>query len=727
MHGLECDLAGGLVRRVCGCWFTALVLVGVAAGFAHGAAAAPPADSARDLETVRQRLAEELLSPAASRRGSDKEVGSLLAGLGADGRWPDVDYTDKSRSNWKPGTHIWRVLRLAQAYRTKVYPLSGKPEVRGKILLALRWWLTNDPQCPNWWWNDIGAPEALGRTLILLGDDFPADLMPAASKILKRAERQDMTGQNTLWVCGVRITRGCIEKQPEVVAAAFKRIADEVRVSTAEGIQPDFSFHQHGPQLYSGGYGRGFAAYGPQFARLASGTAWAFPAEKIGVLTSYLLDGQQWMIRGDRFDPSVTGREITRGSQGAGSIAKACEDMLALGAPRRAEFEAFVRRLRGEKDAAPLVGNRHFWRSDFMVHQRPEWYASVRMFSSRLYNSELVNGEGKKSHHLADGVTLIMRTGREFDAMPPVWDWTRLPGATCEQAPLPARVQQKGETSFVGGVSDGHYGVAAMDLKRGPLAAKKAWFFFEDCMVAMGAGITCTSENQVLTSIDQRPLVGEVRGPFAKVIVRGEQALDRPQWILHDGMGYVFGDRDGIRLKADTQEGSWRDISDPASPAKVVADVFSLWIDHGVKPSGAAYAYAVLPRATKEQVAGYAARMPEEVLGNTPDLQAVRQEAGGVAGAVFWKAGRIGGGKAIVLAADQPCVVLLRTQAAGVWLAVANPEQKALKVVLEVGQALEGKGCTWSAETKRTKIEFDLPGGAEAGRSVVRDLKRANP
>ena len=728
MRGLQYRLAGGLVRRVLLPWLGALALVSVACAIAQGAAAAPPADAARDLATVRQRLAEELFSPTISRRGSDRDVGALLAGLGADGRWPDVDYTDQSRSNWKPGAHVWRVFRLAQAYRTKGHPLFGKPEVRDKALLALKWWLANDPQCPNWWWNDIGTPEGLGRALILLGNDFPADLMPAASKILKRAERQDMTGQNTLWVCGVRVTRGCIEKQPEVVAAAFKRIADEIKVSTGEGIQPDFSFYQHGPQLYSGGYGRGFATYGPQFTRLASGTAWAFPAEKVGILTSYLLDGEQWMIRGDRFDPSVIGREITRTGHSATPLAKACEDMIALGAPRRAEFEAFVARLHGEKSAVPLAGNRHFWRSDFMVHQRPEWYASVRMFSNRLYNSELVNGEGKKSHHLADGMTLIMRTGREFDGVQPVWDWLRLPGTTCEQAPLPERaVKQKGETSFVGGASDGQYGVAAMDLKRGPLAAKKAWFFFDDSLVALGAGITCTSDNRVLTSIDQRPLVGEVRGPPAKPIARGEQALDRPQWVLHDATGYVLIDREGIHLKADAQEGSWHDISDPASSAKVTADMFSLWVDHGAKRSGAAYAYAVLPRATQEQTIAYAARMPVEVLGNTPDLQAICHKAAGVTGAVFWKAGTVGDGKAVVLAADQPCVVLLRAQAGGVRLAVANPESKALDVMVEVGQALEGEGCTWSAETKRSAVKFSLPGGDKAGASVVRELKRRRP
>jgi chondroitin AC lyase len=185
----------------------------------------------------------------------------------------------------------------------------------------------------------------------------------------------------------------------------------------------------------------------------------------------------------------------------------------------------------------------------------------------------------------------------------------------------------------------------------------------------------------------------------------------------------VFIDREGIHLKADAQEGSWRDISDPASPAKVTADMFSLWIDHGVKRSGAAYAYAVLPRATQEQTIAYAARMPVEVLGNTPDLQAICHKAAGVTGAVFWKAGTVGDGKAVMLAADQPCVVLLRAQAGSVRLAVANPESKALEVTVEVGQVLEGEGCTWSAETKRSAVKFSLPGGDRVGASVVRELK----
>ena len=75
--------------------------------------------------------------------------------------------------------------------------------------------------------------------------------------------------------------------------------------------------YQHGAQLYSGGYGRGFAVDCSRFAALAAGTRFAFAPEQVRILESYLLDGEQWMIRNHRFDYSACGREIVR--KGAGS------------------------------------------------------------------------------------------------------------------------------------------------------------------------------------------------------------------------------------------------------------------------------------------------------------------------------------------------------------------------------------------------------------------------
>src|SRR5947208_3528799 len=125
-----------------------------------------------------------------------------------------------------------------------------------------------------------------------------------------------------------------------------------------------------------------------------------------------------------------------------------------LSIPRRAEMQQFAARLGGQ-DAPPLVGNKHFWCSDYITHHRPGWFTSVKMFSTRMFNAELVNNEGMRSQHLSDGANFIYLTGDEYLDIFPVWDWNKIPGTTVEQAP-PSRdeLKVKGKTSFVGGVSD---------------------------------------------------------------------------------------------------------------------------------------------------------------------------------------------------------------------------------------------------------------------------------
>jgi len=59
---------------------------------------------------------------------------------------------------------------------------------------------------------------------------------------VERAELGRGTGQNLVWLTEMALIRACIERRPGVVANAFARIAEEVRVTTKEGIQPDLSF-----------------------------------------------------------------------------------------------------------------------------------------------------------------------------------------------------------------------------------------------------------------------------------------------------------------------------------------------------------------------------------------------------------------------------------------------------------------------------------------------------
>jgi chondroitin AC lyase len=248
-----------------------------------------------------------------------------------------------------------------------------------------------------------------------------------------------------------------------------------------------------------------------------------------------------------------------------------------------------------------------------MAHHRPGYFAATRMNSVRTANTDgLTNGENKKSHHLADGVLYLSHDGGEYRDIYPVWDWHKIPGTTAEQNTVldPKKVRRMCSTRFVGGVSDGTYGLAAMDLGVGELNAKKAWFYFDTEIVCLGAGIDSSTSNPVATSVNQCLLRGPVRlsgDRGSAEAPRGEHALPGVRWVWHDRFGYVFP----------------TSTNGPGSDSPITKDVFSLSIDHGIGPENGGYTYIVVPAASVEQTASVASKLPVEIVSNTAKQQAV--------------------------------------------------------------------------------------------------------
>ncbi len=339
-----------------------------------------------------------------------------------------------------------------------------------------------------------------------------------------------------------------------------------------------------------------------------------------------------------------------------------------------------------------------------MAHRRLSWFASVKMLSDRMTNAELVNDEGKKSHHLSEGAMFIYRTGDEYADIFPVWDWRKIPGTTAEQfalSPDHKEIHFKGETSYAGGVSDGTYGMACMDLKRRALTAHKAWFFFDDEIACLGSDINCQSDNPVVTTVNQCLFRGQVNQGFNPA----------HRWVHHDGIGYIFPrypDPDNrnplappprVVVLARGQSGSWSDIA-PGPGGRVTERVFTLAIDHGTHPANAAYAYIVLPDVAADEVARRSERLDIDILANTPELQAVYHRGLDILMAAFFKPGKLGN-----LSVDQPCLLLFRAGK----VTLANPLNKPLTVRVAFGAM------------KRT---VELPSGSSAGSSVTIDTNR---
>lgn len=651
--------------------------------------------SQNDFEILIERLLE-------NNNANQDAVTKLINAQNPDGTWPDVNYTHQSRSAWQTPRHLSHLRDLAEAY----YAGDTNAPLTQAIHKALNHWLENDYTNPNWWWNDIGVPRSLSHTLLLLDKLITDQQRAQGSQILSRAQLEK-TGQNLVWLADITAKRGLLNRDADLIKQAYTRISDEIHISFDEGIQPDGSFYQHGPCLYNHGYGAGFASDCSHLAALLSGTQFAFPKEKVDMIAFYVLDGSRWMLRGTTPDYGAKGREISRKNASARYLTRVCNNLLKLNTGREKELQAFKEQLENETGSA-VIGNKHFWRGDIMTHHRKGYYTSARFFSTRTVSTDGPhNNEGLKSHHLADGCNYLFQRGDEYDDIFPVWDWQQIPGTTVAQTnDFSSRPHIPGTTDFVGGASDGTYGVAAFDLKRETVSAQKSWFFFDREYVCLGTDIQSTTEFPILTTLNQCYLNGDVSAN-GKTIEKGDRDLSNIENIHHDNVAYIFPEPTQIHLRNDIQTGSWYDINNQYDPDPISKDIFNLWIDHGTQPTQAQYAYIVAPGITKSDLPRYNQRHGIQILQNTPQCQAVHHANHRITGAVFYEPGTLEITRELTLSVNHPCIVILRDNT----LTVSNPKNEALTVAVTL--------------TKGDEVEthvFELPDGLDAGKSVTQEL-----
>ena len=591
------------------------------------------ADTPTDLGRLRDQMRQYLLQPTPKTSedvftsSSIPQVQQWTASLQPDGTWSDIAYHDQTPNFWKTAGHLNRTLAMAKRYAAIRRDGKADPALRRATLFALDYWLTQDFRNPNWWQNDIGVPSAVGDVLLLMQEDLSPSELAQGTAIMARA-KIERTGQNKVWESGIVLVRAALVNDVVTAREARNAIVGELVVTTDEGVQPDFSFHQHGPDLQIGNYGLAYAGSFAQWAQVLRGTSFAIDDARLSVLRNYLVQGAAPFLWKDALDISACGRQLF--PEAPAKKAKSYHTILgrlaAIDTAHAAQYQAAT---------ASVSSNKHFWRSDIMVHRRPDYDLSVKMCSERVIGAECVNAENLSGYYLADGAMYVYQTGREYEDIFPVWDWRRVPGVTCPQAagPLPhlGIDNYRPPSSFVGGVSDGTYGAAALDLHRDGLTGQKSWFFFDHEVVCLGAGLRMDGGEDVTTSVNQCLLRGAVTvqdGDTVTALPTGRQTRSGLKWVQHDGVGYVFPEPMTVTVGGQAQSGSWKSVYSAGSADTVTKDVFSLWIDHGPNPNSH-YGYVVLPDASVSQVESYAAAPTVELLSNTAGLQAVRSKTSG--------------------------------------------------------------------------------------------------
>lgn len=694
--------------------------------------------AADELPIVRNRVVANLLEAEIN----EDRVKNLIKTISEDGSWPGINYKDVSRTGFEHGTHLSNMVILSRAYKSKKSKFRGNRKLKKAIDSSLDYWLDNDFICDNWWWNQIGTPNSMVHVLLIMDDDLTEQQQIKAAPIVGRAHLNASGARpsgDRIKIAGILAKYLLFVNDRAQFDEVIKVIEGEIKFATGRGMQYDYSFHHRHDRVNNTlSYGLGYASAFIEWAVYVADTEYSFSERKIKHLIDYYLDGIcRMMVFGKYPDPGVKNRSVSRPgtlkAKGPGSP----EDLMKTSDYRKDELLEIAKIRKGETRPTNQF-NKFFWHSEYISHQRPEYFTSVRMFSSRNDNMEVpYNSEGLKNHHLGDGANFISRTGEEYFNIYPVYDWQKIPGTTVLQKkefPLDRQVQKAGLTDFVGGVTNGHYGAAAFDYKspHDPLSARKAWFFFDDEYVCLGSGINSRSKLPVATTLNQCLLSDNVvvmQSDKKVELEKGAHELKGVHWILHDSVGYIFPKPSQVKLNNNSASGSWYEISQQSdSPKeKINKDVFKLWFDHGSRPSDLTYEYIIVPSTTEQEIINNSANQDIQILKNTKNIQAVQHSKLNVLQAIFYKAGEIHFSKNLKLISDSPGMVMIKTKGGRVTqISVSDPNRELGKLHLAISSRIEVENenfkSVWNEEKGHSEMYFILPKNELAGKSTTVNL-----
>lgn len=658
-----------------------------------------------------------------------------------------VGATDLLRSNQMRMNYV-HLEKLATAWATPGSAHQGSPVVLDAVREGLAhlyeriynpdttWW-------GNWWSWNIGAPRPLANVMALVHDELDQQaidrycaaidhFLPERDPRLQLHPEgvQESNGANRVDICQGVIVRAIVQPDAELLRAAVDALSPTWQyITEGNGFFADGSFVQHSTIGYTGTYGlvllgglsKLFALLAESDFDVVDPTRSNFTGVVEGSFAPFMFNGQMM--------DAVRGRAVARyelRSKDNGDELIEYTLRLAQAAPPETaarwrglcrqwidsnEFadiaesanigrRALVADLLAS-DIAPqpdVVGPRFFPAMDRLVYRSSDasWAMCVAMCSNRIAWHEGTGAENMRGVKTSQGMTYLYLADddRHFDDH--FWATSDLEapaGTTVDLTPLPDNPEgQWGETTpaneWTGGATLGEFAVTAMHLiapGATGLVGRKAWFFQDDLVVALGSDIASHSGGEVRTVIEHRNL-GESERVLTVdgIAVSSAQTMRRARWAhLPDVGGYVFlPGSPALHAEVSEREGRWTDNatrSAPETQALRRRQYATLAYSHGADAREAStYAYAMLPGADAAQTAARAEDLGVRVLRNDAAAQAVRLPSGTVCAAV-WRAAEFGH-----ISVASSATLIVKKVPTGVEVSLSDPTQKQDEVEITI-------------------------------------------
>lgn len=634
---------------------------------------------------------------------TDTKIQEYLDEMNVNGSWDDVDLTDyNDMDGWQPLEQLWRMRYMALAYTMPTSSHYSSTILYNYLVTSLQYFYDMNPTCSNWWYNQIYVPRLLGLIIIITSQGqqtVPEALINSIDtrlKLLSPTPNQ-LTGANLTDIMLWRFYFGVIMKDSDEINAALDSTFNELSLTTAEGIQHDFSYHQHGPQPLGLSYGAALLSGVVKTAGVVKGTQYYPSEDKLNPVFGFALESFAKPRRGSFQAFNVTGRgvadldKIKVGSP----IATIFNSFSEIDSGNETEYLDIASRIVGAKtpDQNIIESHTHYYRSKHTVHNRSMFNYSLLTASTRTDRIETGNGTNLKGRFLSDGSYSIMVDGDEYYNVFPLWDWSKIPGTTVPLYTTDIDLKPTedwgylGSSTFTGGVSDGDNGLMVYDMNDYDTIAKKAYFFFGDEVVHLGADINSTSNYNIATTLNQANLDGYIiyseNNSVQTLSGMGKHNFKNGlDWVWHNKIGYFFLENKDVHLENETLTGNWYDINLRAENQQVSGDVYSLWIDHGNQPINEDYAYVITPGVTSSEMQNYDLSAIT-VLENSSEVQAVKHSGLDMLQIVFYSAKTVTYDDITISASAPATIIFSDISTDTVTCTVADPGENSSQIIIE--------------------------------------------
>ena len=620
-----------------------------------------------------------------------------------------------------------KLKQMAIAYKQNGNGLRDNPELFQDILYGLDFVLEKkySPSIAmygNWYYWQVSTPATLTDIMAILVNDLPREMKGRIESAINYWVGEDFhytwSGANRMYLAAMELKLGAVMENEEYIHRTVYALAEENTCLDRQqpgvsgvnnGFFWDGSYIFHEGYLYNATYGRDQMTNTLSIISYLYGTLWQVDQAMLDELAGRIEDGYEGVIYNGYSSDVASGRGLGAQQEYGLTMTQGIEKLAGyLRDPYRTQFLSVAKQFKleqGIKDALTenpdIIPRGRITRlnrypiGDKLILHTPDYGFGLSMFSNRTKTFEAPNGDAMKAWYVSSGMTQLYSDDRaQYNR--DYWiavDHYRLAGTTVDRIPR-SLTRYDGEmfnsNSWCGIIDCGETYAAAGMMENNwnsSLEGKKSYFVFDNEIVCLGSGISKGTE-RIETTVENRMLKQDNTNQFLinnqPFDAAGEKQAQGVKSAYLEGntdgvsYGYYFPGGAELHVLRETRTGAEADMWLSDTDNKVTASFLTMWYDHGKQPLNAEYAYVLLPQFSAEETEQYAQNPEIEILSQTNEVHAVRDNRIGVTGYNFWNArGGSGGG----VSADRPLTMISQEDETQLALNLTDPTFAANKPV----------------------------------------------